>query len=529
MQKDVVKIIEDSSTSLLMSVFKKESTIDSQLPIVFKSGYKLEEFGTKCHCCSANLKGTLFKGSIFKVEKNSRFECWSVDKIDKDNSEDSDLEKIMIDAVGFCPQCSVYTPCQIHVEDKGLSEEESLVRAKLLEDKRKEKRSKSFLGLSIEKIDGIKSQRSRISKTKKLQETAIGATSDSSKKLETSKLSQLAKDGVGSEAISKKQILSATATIKKKEFVKQTTPFQKTLVDSRVEEIIKKQEEIESFGKIDENITDLNAISRINTQNAVMSGSKSADAYKVGAILAQPASANIQPSSTPTKRPAQLSTVNAEAVNVAVKKSEPKLGFLARNNQSIASQKLQDAMMTEQASPVFTRKHAEQLNSVTSTEPEAKQNPLLRGARASVEMSRVEPTCDDFDSGLLNDSPVQETMPVRRDSRGLRFSSTSVAAKIEKPKTYVQSSGSLAEKLTSGLRNVIGMFGNMIATIKEKQENKKNDILKNVSYKADNKSNQAARARLQFLREGTEGQEKEFVRKPSVKAKPKKHNHDSFR
>lgn len=54
MQKDVVKTIEDSSNSLLMSVFKKENPIDSQLPIVFKSGYKLEEFSTKCHCCSAN-------------------------------------------------------------------------------------------------------------------------------------------------------------------------------------------------------------------------------------------------------------------------------------------------------------------------------------------------------------------------------------------------------------------------------------------------------------------------------------------
>lgn len=511
MQKDT-KTIEEASTSLLTSVFKSEKTIDSQLPVVFKSGYKLEEFNTKCQCCSANLKGNQFKGSIFKVAKNSRFECWSVDKIDNTQGDESNVEKIMIDAVGFCPQCSVYTPCQVHVEDKGLSEEEALAREKMLMEKRKERKHKSFLGLTIQRMDNVKSQRNRAVKTdKKIHDAALNNLGvDTGKKIETNKLEQVAKKGVANVLVN-----SQTTPIKTKEFLKSSTVAKQSLVESRVEKILSRENH--DIGKTD-NITDINAIARHNLQEATQSGSKATQAFQVGAMLSQAVIVNPASSYTPNKSALKENireVVSEPKQDIQSNAKIPKLAFLSRTNinlentetPSIASQQLHSAMG-----------HGE--------DNETKSVSLLRSHKNKLEKNLLneeqEPTFDNLDNLdmlELRDKPV-----VRRDSRGIKGSSTSVAAKIEPRKKYVQSSGTFGEKLTQVVSGFFGLFSNGYHKLKLKQESRKNDILKGHSHKAEKShGRESAKSRLDSLR-----QAKEFDRTP-VKAKVKKHNHDSFR
>lgn len=517
MQKDT-KTIEEASTSLLTSVFKSEKTIDSQLPVVFKSGYKLEEFNTKCQCCSANLKGNQFKGSIFKVAKNSRFECWSVDKIDNTQGDESNVEKIMIDAVGFCPQCSVYTPCQVHVEDKGLSEEEALAREKMLMEKRKERKHKSFLGLTIQRMDNVKSQRNRAVKTdKKIHDAALNNLGvETGKKIETTKLEQVAKKGVANVLLN-----SQPSNIKTKEFLKSSTVAKQSLVESRVEKILSRENN--DIGKTD-NITDINAIARHNLQEATQSGSKAAQAFQVGAMLSQAVIVNPASSYTPNKSVLKENT--REVVSEPVQSNQantktPKLAFLSRSNinlenagaPSIASQQLHSVMghqeNNETRSVSLLRSHKNKLES------------NLLGEELDISKGHLEqePTFEDIDMLAVTEKPV-----VRRDSRGVRGSSTSVAAKIEPRKTYVQSSGTFGEKITQVVFGFFGLFSNGYQKLKLKKESRKNDILKGHSHKAEKShGRESAKNRLDSLR-----QAKEFER-TQVKAKAKKHNHDSFR
>lgn len=461
--------IEDASNSLLISVFKSEKTIDSQLPIFFKSGYTLEDFHTKCHSCSAHLKGNQFKGSIFQVAKNSRFECWSLDKIDSSSSDSVKLEKIMIDAVGFCPQCSVYTPCQVHVEDKGLSEEEAQAREKIIEAQREERKNKSFFGLKLKNIDPVKSQRTRILNASKLN------------KIEEAK------------TIINKDSLNVENTITKNKQENIKSPLQ-----NHIEKAL--YEEKQNIGKIDENITDINIVSRHNLAEAIKKGGKTLDAYnaiaKAVPMPTQSKDNNIKTNSS------NGILIPASPVSQSFQ-NEPKLNFL--NSQNIRLN-----ITNKEILGSFGELSLESQSNIEN----GKQGSVLfiRGNKdkdLKIELEqekKIEPYMDDVDK-VMN----------RRDSRGVQGSSTSAAVKIETKKTYIQSSGTVREK-------IIYFFSNIYSLIKNSKENRKNDILKNYNYKAEKlQGRDSARTRLESLR-----QNEEFARKSLPKVKAKKHNHDSF-
>lgn len=476
MQKDNVK---NETTNLLVNVFKIEKPIESQLPIVFKSGYTFDKFETKCDCCSATLKGEFVRGSLFKIEGNSRFEYWATEPINSENKNEG-FDKIMVDAVGYCPQCVSYTPCQIHIDDKGLSPEEAEARELQIQSQKKSRQGKSFFGLNIEKTSQAKSMKNKrdkeILEAKKKAEEMLRQEEAEEKRLQ--------------EEIKKKTILAPK-------------PAQNNDADSVV-------------GVISENMLDMNEVVRHRKNEAIVKGSKAKEAMEFAAATAE-AIVVKEPTLDISRRVRNLAPIDATPIVEAEKEVSP------------ISQKLQEvikvdmeALQNESALAKKAREQAEKLKA-----RRMQQATQQESSSTSVSSAPVLEKETDVPQMILrgNRQPQKEIVP-EVEKPMVRDTSSYVKVSRPQKKKYVQSSGSLTEKVAITFKNVFGIFGDVLNAIRSKRESKKNDILKNYKYvKPASGGGVSAADRLRALRENNE----EFTRKPVVKIKSKKHNHDSFR
>lgn len=462
MQKDNV---QNENPNVLVNVFKSEKPIDSQLPIVFKSGYTFETFETKCQCCSATLTGDLVRGSLFKIEGNSRFDYWATESINSENKNEG-FNKIMVDAVGYCPQCCSYTPCQIHVDDKGLTPEEAEERERQFQIQQKRK-GKSFFGLNVETTSKAKSMKS------KRDQEAVEAKKRAEEQLRLQENNEKAKKAE-----------------------KKPTPL-KGLIE---------RDEPSTVGMIGENMRDMNEVVRQHQQEAIQKNSKAAQAFNIAASNTE--TVIVKEPRLETTRELNNNTGKTTKVEAKV---EP---------VSAISQKLHDVINKDIAEDnnekLLTRRAKEQAEkmkmrpakkAVVAEDTESSHNIFLRGNRQSVEPQ--EPVLE-----------MDEPLVRQRDTSGY------VKKSRPEKKKYVQSSGSMTERMSTSLRNLVGIFGDVLKVLQEKRDSKKNDILKNYKYvKPTGNGRSSAADRLKALRD----ENAEFTHQKPVKAKVKKHNHDSFK
>lgn len=476
MQKDNVK---SETTNLLVNVFKIEKPIDSQLPIVFKSGYTFDKFETKCDCCSATLKGEFVRGSLFKIEGNSRFDYWATEAINSDNKNEG-FDKIMVDAVGYCPQCVSYTPCQIHIDDKGLTPEEAEARELQLQSQKKAKQSKSFFGLNVEKTSQAKSMKRK-------------------RELADLEAKKKAEEVLRKEEEQAKKVQEAIKT--------------KTVVSSKPFNIIEQSSDV---GLISENMRDMNIVVRQKKNEAINKGSKSQEAMEFAAATAEAVVikeqsleisrrvknlAPIDKVDEPKQDVLPIATKIKEVIQMDVEKVQEE-SELARKAREQAERL--KARKNAKAKEDKVAEHKEVQNDVKSAPDYTLSNMVLRGNSEA----------------KLKEKPVEQEVRYVRD--------TSSYVKVTRPekKKYVQSSGKFTEKIAISFKNIFGIFGDVLSAIQTKSESNKNNILKDYKYvKPTHSGRLSAAERLKALRENSE----EFNHKPVVKAKPKKHNHDSFR
>lgn len=495
--------------SILVGIFNKEKTISSQLPIVFKSGYKFHEgdFESKCDCCSADLKGNLLKGSIFSIEDNDRFDFWAASPISEATKELNDgYEKVLIDAVGFCPQCAVYSPYQLQVFDKGLSESEALARQKVLDEQKKNK-NKLFNGINILSINKNKSMRE---KNEKEKDEIKRKTQEMRKKMSTKESS----------------VVSVSSNPTKKQ-------------TSVISEILQEKSHSSSNNS---NTVDMNLVSKAKTKELVDGGRNIQD------IL--------------TSNETVLGTLRTSDIGKDFNKSLPPLGTERRgeiksindlckipasvptSSMSAASQKLKEVVTTDDKMYEAEDKSTKGFLSRRAQ----KQAELMkrRPSTVSTEVEKESFTIKSVDANLLNhtnqvnkiealDQPElltthnSKTYVEEENSyvnKELNFSVDKDSIKNnQKGKSYVQSNGGVLENVSSFFARCLNACTKAVENFKIKRNLKKDDILKGYKYtKPTVKGGSSARDRLVLLRENNN----EFVR-PSTKVKARKHNHDSFK
>lgn len=472
MQKDNVK---NETTNLLVNVFKIEKPIDSQLPIVFKSGYTFDKFETKCDCCSATLKGEFVRGSLFKIEGNSRFDYWATETINSDNKNEG-FDKIMVDAVGYCPQCFSYTPCQIHIDDKGLTPEEAEARELQLQSQKKARQSKSFFGLNIEKTSQAKSMKRKREladlEAKRKVEEILRKEEEQAKKIQ--------------EAIKTKTVVSSTP--------------------------VNIVEPSSNVGFISENMRDMNVVVRQKKNEAIIKGSKSQEAMEFAAATAEAVVIKEQSLeiSRRVKNLAPLDKVDEpkqDSIPIAAKIKE----VIQMDVEKVQEESELARKAREQAEKLKARKNSK-----------AKEDKVSENKDVQNDLKAV----PDYTLSNMVLRGNREEKPVEQEVKYVRDTSSYVKVTRPEKKKYVQSSGKFTEKIAISFKNIFGIFGDVLSAIKTKSESNKNNILKDYKYvKPTHSGRLSAAERLKALRENSE----EFNHKPVVKAKPKKHNHDSFR
>lgn len=478
MQKDNVK---NETTNLLVNVFKIEKPIDSQLPIVFKSGYTFDNFETKCDCCSATLKGEFVRGSLFKIEGNSRFDYWATEAINSDNKNEG-FDKIMVDAVGYCPQCVSYTPCQIHIDDKGLSPEEAEARELQLQSQKKARQSKSFFGLNVEKTSQAKSMKRK-------------------RELADLEARKKADENLRREQEEAKKVQEAIKT--------------KTVVSSVPVNVIEPSSKV---GLINENMRDMNLVVRQKKNEAIVKGSKSKEAMEFAAATAEAVVIKEQ-SLEISRRVQNLAPIDKED------DVQQEVAPIAKKVQEVIQMDVEN-VQAESDLAKKAREQAEKLKARKKAKPKDKEDTNV----ISKEVQNDVKVVPDYTLSNMvlrgNNEEKLEVKPVEQEVKYVRDTSSYVKVKRPEKKKYVQSSGSFTEKIAVSFKNIFGIFGDVLNAIQTKNESKKNNILKNYKYvKPSDTGRMSAADRLKALRENSG----EFNHKPVVKSKAKKHNHDSFR
>lgn len=472
--------MSENNNNLLVSVFKNENTIDSQLPIKFKSGYKLKNFETKCNCCSATLTGDLVKGSVFKTEETSRFEFWKAEILDKKNVEDeleaaddNALENVMIDAVGFCPQCEAYTHCRIHVKDKGLTPEEAQEKERLLDLQRKANAKKSKFGLSLEMWNTAKSMKKKREelesiRKKQLEEKSKEIEKEFAAKKNQNNLKNSYEHELGEDLTSVNNSMSDVARKQQANLMKISPKF--------VTSIDNNNETAETIS------------SSFNTTTTTTTSE-----YKE--------KTNIKKSNEIAKKLQEAISVDANDDQTAIENNQ-----VASNSRAMRQAELMKRKPVKQAT--IDVKEDSKLESLLDSDSNSIKNGtssmLLRGDINNDKNSLNENISDPNDFNNINNL---EDKNIDRTKR-----------------KYVQKTGSLSQSL-----NI--MFSRLFSYAKkvgDNREKKRNDLLNNYKYiKPTVKGGISAHERLLALKENNN----EFSRKEKVdnKIRVKKHSHDSFK